>query len=84
MSWLCSETLYFGSSGESTDYDGLPATVKFPVCALGTCVNVTIADDAVVENTESFRISLTRTTGLDSRITLTGTTEIQISDNDRM
>ena len=47
-------------------------------------MNVKIADNAVVENTESFRISLTRTTGLDSRITLTGTTELQISDNNRM
>ena len=79
MSWL---SVYFTSSADSNDYDGIPATVKYPACALGTCINVTIVDDAVVENMESFSISLTRTTGLDNRIMLTGTTDFQIRDND--
>ena len=81
MSWL---SVYFTSSADSNDYDGVPATVKYPACALGMCINITIVNDAVVENTESFSISLTRTARLDFRITLTGTTAIQIKDNDRM
>ena len=43
-------------------------------------MTVLIEDDRVVETTESFSIRLTGTTG---RILLSGTAEIQISDNDR-
>ena len=73
-------TLYFTSSA---DYGGLPANVTFRTHELRKCVTVSIEDDAVVENTESFSIRLTRTTGLDRQISLSGTTELQIRDNDR-
>ena len=76
-------TLYLTYSADSSDYGGVPATMTFPTCESGICVAVLIEDDAVVESAESFSISLTRTTGLNRRISLTGTTEIQIRDNDR-
>ena len=75
--------VYFTCSVGSSDYSGVPVTMTLPACESRICVNVSIKDDAVVENTESLSISLTRTTGLDRRISLSGTAEIQIRDNDR-
>lgn len=40
------------------DYDGLPATVTFDSCGR-KCVNITIANDLVIEKTEMFPITLT-------------------------
>ena len=80
---LCLVTLYFTSSADPNDHGGVPATVTFHTRELRKCVTVSIEDDAVVENTESFSIILARTTGLDRQISLSGTTEFQIRDNDR-
>ena len=77
---LCFVTLYFTWSADSNDYGGLPATVTFRPSDTRECVSVSIEDDRVVENMESFSISLTGTT---DRISFSGTTEIEIKDNDR-
>ena len=46
-------------------------------------MNVTIENDVVLEDTESFDVTLERTTGLDGRITLDPVDgEIEITDND--
>ena len=52
------------------DYIGLSTILRFPACETEQCVNVTIIDDEVLENVESFDVTLERTPGLDMRITL--------------
>ena len=52
------------------DYVALSEVLMFGACQTRSCTNVTIVDDLVDEEEEFFRVSLTRTTGLDSRITL--------------
>ena len=67
------------------DYTGVSlAILMFGACERRRCVNVTIEND-VLENTESFDVTLERTTGLDGRITLDPVHvdgEIEITDND--
>ena len=66
-----------------TDYVALSETLMFDACQTRSCVNVTIVDDLVDELEEFFRVSLTRTTGLDSRITLNPVDgRTVITDND--
>ena len=52
------------------DYGELSTILSFPTCGTRQCVNVTIVDDDVLENVESFDVTLERTPGLDARITL--------------
>ena len=52
------------------DYDGISVILLFAACQRRSCVNVTIIDDEMLENTESFNFTLERTTGLSDRITL--------------
>ena len=52
------------------DYIELSTILSFPTCGTRQCVNVTIVDDDVLENVESFDVTLERTPGLDMRITL--------------
>ena len=52
------------------DYLGVSTILMFEECDRRRCVNVTIVDDKVLEMTESFTVTLERTPGLDSRITL--------------
>ena len=55
----------------------------FDACERRSCVNVSIVDDLVLENTESFFVSLERAAGLDARIRLDPVeAEIEIIDND--
>ena len=57
--------------------------LMFGACERRRCVNVTIENDVVLEDTESFDVTLERTTGLDGRITLDPVDgEIEITDND--
>jgi hypothetical protein len=64
------------------DYGSITTTLPFGRCDTRSCVNVSITDDEVLENPESFSVSLQRN-GLDSRITLEPTeAEIEIIDND--
>ena len=66
------------------DYTGLSGSnLPFSACQNRSCVNITIHDDMIVENVESFNVTLERTPGLDMRITLDPVDgEIEISDND--
>ena len=52
------------------DYGELSTILSFPTCGTRQCVNVSIVDDDVLENVESFDITLERTPGLDVRIAL--------------
>ena len=85
VSSFLSFVFHFTCSAGSNDYSGVPATMTFSRCNQRKCVDVSVKNDAIVENTESFSIRLTRPSGLDSRITLTSTaTVVEIMDNDSM
>ena len=58
------------STVDPMDYLGVSIILMFEDCDRRRCVNVTIVDDEVLEMTESFTVTLERTPGLDSRITL--------------
>ena len=61
----------------------LAEVLVFDVCAIQRCVHVTIVDDLADEPQENFHVSLERTPGLDSRITLEPVDgEIVITDNE--
>ena len=67
---------------------GLHWTVHNPEfsCETKQCVDVTIVGDVVLENVESFHVTLERTSGLDMRITCTLDPVdgiINIRDNDK-
>ena len=65
------------------DYLGLSTILMFVTCGTQQCVNVVIVDDDVLENVESFDVTLERTPGLDSRITLDPVdTVVEITDDD--
>ena len=58
-------------------------TLSFSPCDTEHCVDINIVDDFVLENDESFFVTLLRTPVLDSRIDLTPVNEeIVILDND--
>ena len=64
------------------DYIGLPTILNFPACETKQCVDV-IVDDEVLENVESFHVTLERTLGLDMRITLDPVDGVvEITDDD--
>ena len=64
-------------------YEPLSTLLIFNACDTWQCTNITIKNDAVLENTESFFVNLLRTLDLDSRITLDPVlAEIEITDND--
>ena len=57
--------------------------LEFVACQKIFCLPISIVDDVTVENDESFRITLGRTSGLDSRITIRPTQGVvTINDND--
>ena len=66
------------------DYTGLSGSnLPFSACQNRSCVNITIHDDMIVENVESFTVTLERTPGLDMRITLDQVEAgIEITDDD--
>ena len=68
------------------DYAALSAVIlDFDACDTRQCVFLTVEDDLVLEMDESLEITLNRTAGLDSRITLDPTEgEVVIVDNDGM
>lgn len=76
-------TLHF-STVTPMDYGAVSTTVlMFNMCQKRSCADVPIVDDLVLENDESFSVTLDRTTGLDVRITLDLVEgEIEITDND--
>ena len=65
------------------DYGNISTILMFDSCDKKSCVNISIVDDDVIEDTESFSVLLTETPGLDVRITLDPVeAEIEIIDND--
>ena len=52
------------------DYEALSTIIFFGACATLSCASVTIVDDRVYEPEQFFGVTLERTPGLDSRITL--------------
>ena len=70
-------------SVSSLDYDGFSLILTFESCDTRQCTSVTIIDDQVLEATETFFANLTRTGGLDIRITLDPVVAVvSIVDND--
>ena len=69
------------------DYGALSTILMFAGCQNRNCVNISIEDDAVVENAELFNVTLERAEDLDSRIMLNRSRvdgKIEIKDNDGM
>ena len=65
------------------DYGAPSLILMFGSCETRSCVNVDIVDDLVDEPVELFRVTLNRTNGLDSRISLNPVDgQIEIIDND--
>ncbi|ETW92157.1 MAG: hypothetical protein ETSY2_54335 [Candidatus Entotheonella gemina] len=65
------------------DYGAVSTVVMFDECETQSCNPILIVDDDVLENVESFNVTLERTPGLDVRITLDPVDgEIEITDND--
>ena len=60
----------FFSQVNVSDYSLGTEVLTFPACTLRQCVNVSIIDDMLQETNESFSLTLERSPGLDSRITL--------------
>ena len=67
------------------DYEGITSLLMFSSCETRKCINVTIVNDAIAEDTEFFTAHLGRTDGLDPRITLDpDNATVYINDNDGM
>ena len=58
------------SAVATTDYSTVSTILQFSACQRRVCVNITIQSDGVPEQTESFFVTLERTPGLDSKVTL--------------
>ena len=54
------------------DYISVSVFLQFSPCSGKECVSITIINDAIIETTESFHISLERSSDLSSRITIDG------------
>ena len=69
---------------ESSDYDALMGyRMRFHPCDHQKCVDINIVDDQAEEKTETFELTLERTSDLDNRISLRPVTAlIEIRDND--
>ena len=52
------------------DYGTVSTILRFAACQKRQCVDITIQNDEMSEQLESFFVSLERTNDLDSRITL--------------
>ena len=71
------------STVDPMDYLGVSTILMFEACQRRSCVTVTIVDDEVLENVESFNVTLERTPGLDMRITLDPVDGVvEITDDD--
>ena len=65
------------------DYIRLSRILSFAACETRQCVDITIVDDLVNEPVEEFDVTLERTLGLDSRISLDPVdARVLIRDND--
>ena len=67
----------------SDDYGTRSVVLFFEPCETRACVTLSIVDDNIAEKNESFRITLERTSDLDSRIILNRRNgEVAIQDDD--
>ena len=67
------------------DYTHHTTTLIFDACELMVCDDVSILDDCVLEEEESFHLILERTSGLDSKIKIDrGDRVVAIIDHDSM
>ena len=56
---------------------------RFDAKEMKRCVGISIPDDGVLELSESFRVNLEKTAGLDDRFTINpATTEVEIINDD--
>ena len=70
-------------AGSPLDFIPTSRLLTFEPYSSRMCITIDIVDDAAVENTESFTVSLSRTGGLDSRVQLRQlTSTIEITDDD--
>ena len=66
-----------------SDFHTISTNVTFGACETRHCVEVTIVNDDELENTESFVVTLERTSNLDRRIILApANTRVNINDDD--
>ena len=69
----------------SMEYEQLKRPLMFSSCDVRKCINVTIENDDITEQNETFSVSLQRTATLDSRITLNPkSATVHITDDDGM
>ena len=67
------------------DYGAVSIVMMFDSCQVRSCADISIVNDTVLENEEAFNVTLSRTIGLDSRITLDPVDGVVvITDNDGM
>ena len=67
------------------DYGALSIVLMFDSCQVRSCADISIVNDTILENDESFDVTLSRTIGLDNRITLDPVDAVVvITDNDGM
>ena len=65
------------------DYYSASTILTFGACDTQQCTEIPLVDDVIVELTESFFVTLERTPGLDSRITLDPDNGVvEITDDD--
>ena len=83
--YCCTVCLHdvYNTTVDPMDYISVSTILMFEACQRRSCVTVTIVDDEVLENVESFNVTLERTPGLDMRITLDPVDAVvEITDDD--
>ena len=82
---LCTRLCYlsFHSTELYSEYNLQRAELRFPACATKQCLNVSIIDDLLVEDTETFTIHLETSLGLSNEFEVNPSVKvINITDND--
>ena len=70
-------------TASSLEYGAVDSILRFAACEMRSCVYAFIMDDIILENGESFILTLERTPDLDSRITLDPVNGVvEITEND--
>ena len=65
---MCHETASLPPDGD--DFQPVSTALSFSGCDIRSCANVSIVLDNLIEETETFTITLERALGLDARIVL--------------
>ena len=86
---ILSKEIFYIHADSPQDYRSISTQVAFNNdcgsgnCEVRKCVRIYIVNDRITENIERFRVTLSRTAGLDSRITLAPNEgQVTILDND--